>query len=494
MPNKQRKLRAIKEFAYKQRTLLVVIVFSLLAISITYVLYSYTQKLLQQRLQERIIAITSTSASLVNWHDVATVKSEEDLETPELKKLVALLKRVRDANKNIRYAYIMRRTADINTFSFVADAEMLNTFDELDLNKDGVIEEEEEAPLPGDPFDVSEYPVLRDEAFFQPSADDELHKDQWSVQLSAYAPIVDDDGNSIAILGVDVIVDDFLRLTQATLLPFLLFILFLILALTLLTLLVVRFWRERADALQELDRQKDELLSIVSHQLATPVTSIKWYLELMLGGDVGKLQDEQMKYLESMQSISADLADLVSMILDVSRIQLGRMKVDRQPLDLNDFFGEVLTVIRPKAEEKKQELTEDVAKQLPTAMLDKRLMRMTVENLLSNAVKYTPDKGKVTLHVEVRDKKLYCEIRDTGVGIPKQEQSRMFERLYRASNVRNTIDGNGFGLYVAKGAVESQDGRIWFESTEGKGTIFFIEWPLVAAPKADTEKKAPTKK
>jgi signal transduction histidine kinase len=197
----------------------------------------------------------------------------------------------------------------------------------------------------------------------------------------------------------------------------------------------------------------------------------------MLDGDAGKLTEEQKKQLKTMQGVTADLVDLVGMILDVSRIQLGRMKVDRAELNLSEFFQEVLAVIEPKAQVKKQQFIKSLPKSLPTAMLDKRLMRMTLENLLSNAVRYTPEGGRVELKVEVKDKMLHYEVRDTGCGIPKEEQSKIFEKLFRATNVRNT-EGNGLGLFAAKGAVEAQGGKVWFTSEVGKGTTFFVEVPM----------------
>jgi signal transduction histidine kinase len=229
--------------------------------------------------------------------------------------------------------------------------------------------------------------------------------------------------------------------------------------------------------MREIDRQKDELLSIVSHQLATPVSSVKWYLEMMQDGDVGKLTKEQSEHVSTAQSVITDLVDLVQMILDVSRIQLGRMKLDMAETDLGAFTKEILNVIEPKAKEKKVEFNVSLPKKWPKSVFDKRLLKMTIENLLSNAIKYTPEKGKVDWKMEIRDGNLYCEVKDTGCGIPKKDQSRIFTKLFRASNVRD-VDGNGFGLYIAKGAVESQDGRIWFESGQGKGTKFMINLPL----------------
>lgn len=232
--------------------------------------------------------------------------------------------------------------------------------------------------------------------------------------------------------------------------------------------------------LKELDRQKDELISIVSHQLATPVTSVKWYLEMLLDGDSGELNEEQKKQLMTMQGVTEDLVDLVGMILDVSRIQLGRMKVDRSPVDLGKFFTEVLAVIEPKATVKKQQFIKSLPKSLPTASLDKRLMRMTLENLLSNAVKYTPEGGKVELTVTVKDHMLRYEVKDSGCGIPKEEHDKIFGKLFRATNVRNT-EGNGLGLFAAKGAAEAQGGKVWFESEPKQGTTFYVEVPIIEA-------------
>ena len=243
---------------------------------------------------------------------------------------------------------------------------------------------------------------------------------------------------------------------------------------------------EKANAqLKELDRQKDELLSIVSHQLATPVSAVKWNLEMMLEGDMGKLTKEEEESLKSLQGVTTNLADLVSMILDVSRIQLGRMKIEKQELDLNAFFKEILDVIQPKAKEKKVQFNIAMPATLPKAKLDKRYTHMTIENLLSNAVKYTPENGTVNFTITINNNSMHCEVKDTGMGIPKQEQDKIFGKMYRATNARNAVDGNGFGLYVAKGAVEAQGGKIWFESEEGKGTTFFVDLPLSSTDEKD---------
>ena len=465
------------------RVVIVVAISALLTAVCTFVLYDYTQTLLKERLRERLTAIVSTAALQFDPEEIKKVETIDDTGLPEFNNIVSILWDIREANSNVRFAYLMRRTTDPNILEFVADAESLLSFEEADINENGVIDPEEELPMPGDPYEVGDYPVLRDEAFYYPIAERELYEDQWGLALAAYAPVIDINGNTVAVLGIDVLVNDFRIVTQETLLPFMLFIFFLILLIALLTLLLMRVYNERVEVMKEIDRQKDELLSIVSHQLATPVSSAKWYLEMLHDGDVGKLSKEQKKHVEAIQGIANNLTDLVSMILDVSRIQLGRMHVDKSELDLAEFFKEVLTVIEPKAKEQGVKLEVNLPKKLPKAMLDKRLSRMTLENVLSNAVKYTPKGGKVTLDAKIQKDVLSYIVKDTGCGIPKADQDKMFKKLFRAGNVK-TVKGNGLGLFAAKGAVEAQGGHIGFESKEGKGTTFFVRLPIGQVKKA----------
>ena len=470
-------IKISKAITEKKKVLGVLLTCSLIATGITYVLYGYTQSLLKERLQDRLTAIVATAAQAISYKDVEFVRNADQLNSTQMLCLVKFLHDFRDANSNVRYAYIMRRSDEENTLTFVADAESLATTEQLDSNADGVVDDAEVAPLPGDPFDVSEYPVLRDVAFEKPVAADDLEQDQWSLQLSAYAPIFSDAGEAVAIVGIDVVVDDFKERTQATLRPFLLFIIFLVLLLTLLTLILLRYSAERERFLKELDRQKDELLGIVSHQLATPISALKWDFEMLLDGDFGEFNAEQKSFFGKLQEVARHLADLASMILDVSRIQLGRMKVDRTDLDMKAFFGEILTVMEAKAQEHKVHLVAALPVDIGIASLDKRLMHMIVENLMSNAIKYTPEGGKVNLDVSVTAKELKISVSDTGCGIPKQDQDKIFGKLFRASNVRS-VDGNGFGLFVVKGATEAQGGEIHFESIENKGTTFFVNLQL----------------
>ncbi|MFH1444654.1 MAG: HAMP domain-containing sensor histidine kinase [Candidatus Peregrinibacteria bacterium] len=453
---------------------------AILAVIITYTLYLHTQSLLRSRLNERLIAIVSTGSRIFEPEEIKFIKENgiKSVGTEIYKNNVLKLQKIRSANKDIMYAYIMGQTAEPLEPIFIIDADAMSIVPTIDFNEDGVVDDLD-VTEPGEIYDASEAPALQGPAFESYTVDEELTVDEWGTFLSAYGPIKDDNGDTVGSLTIDVEVTDFMRIVGTTFMPFMLFIVLLLLLLTFLTLYIVRIWRSRVEILREVDRQKDELLSIVSHQLATPVTSVKWYLEMLLDGDSGELTEEQKKQLMTMQGVTEDLVDLVGMILDVSRIQLGRMKVDRADLNLGEFFTEVLAVIEPKVQEKKQKINKCISKTLPVASLDKRLMRMTLENLLSNAVKYTPEGGQVELKVKVEDNVLHYEVRDTGCGIPKEDQEKIFGKLFRATNVRN-VDGNGLGLFAAKGAAEAQGGKVWFKSEENKGTTFYVELPIIS--------------
>lgn len=450
-----------------------------IATAFTFFLQNYTKQLLRERLNERLIGIVSTASLQFSGDEIEHIKQLglKAGSTDFYRANVLKLQAIRQANKNIRYAYIIAKTDDPTKVEYVVDADAMVLTPTIDFNEDGVVNNED-ISRPGDIYDASDVPAMQGPAFIEPSIDLVLSTDTWGTFLSAYAPIFDKNGKVTGSLTIDVNVSDFIALVNTTFIPFLLFIIALLLLISLLTIYIIRIWNNRVEVVKELDRQKDELLGIVSHQLATPVSSVKFYLEMMLDGDLGKISAQQKEHLRSLQSVTADLSDLVSLILDVSRIQLGKMKVEKSKLDLNEFFKEILDIIEPKAKEKGTHFNVSVQEKLPEAMLDKRYTHMTIENLLSNAIKYTPKEGKVNFKVEVRGETLYCEVSDTGVGIPKADQAQIFGKLFRASNVRNEVDGNGFGLYVAKGAVEAQGGKIWFKSEEGKGTTFFVELPL----------------
>ncbi len=443
--------------------------------ALTIALYLNTQKFFDRAIREHLQSIVRGAALQFEPSDLDQLRSPADTRKPIYRQVVGRLLRIKQTNPNIRFVYLQRKTSDPNTLLFVADADAIDPEHPVDFNGDGRIEADEVLSLPGDEYDVADYPRFIQVAFRETYVDDALSIDQWGTHLSATNPI-----NANYLVGIDVDVSNYVRETTIALREFVGFVVALLAILIGLTVFLIRIWSSKLAALREIDRQKDELISIVSHQLASPIASVRWGLDDLLAGEFGALPDAQRAHVAEMLRAMENLGELTHLLLDVSRIELGRMKIKKEAVDLDQFFDDLIANAQELARHQEVQFVDGVAPQLPTALLDARLLRMTIENLLSNAIKYTPKQGKVNLDAEIQDGKLLVEVTDTGLGIPNADQPRIFEKLFRASNVQQ-VDGNGFGLYVAKGAIEQQGGRLWFTSRAGHGTTFFVELPLELA-------------
>lgn len=461
----------------RNASVIVALITSAAALMLIIGMYWYTKSLLNKRLDARMVSMVSTASLLFSGEDIGAFLAhpvESRLKLPFHRSLVLQLRSIKRANPDITFAYLLEPTQEADSMLFIADADVLALKPELNFNKDEVTDE----GFPGSEYDVSEIEAIQSgKAFGEATTSPEIYEDYWGLLYSAYAPIKKKNGDVVAMLAIDIDISDYNRLIKATFLPFGLISIVMIALISGLAFGLLKLWGSRMELMQELDRQKDELLGIVSHQLATPISALKWDFEMLLDGDFGKFNKEQEEFFGKLQGVAKHLADLASMILDVSRIQLGRVKVDRTDLDLKEFFGEIMTIMEAKAQERKVHLTSTISDKVGIASLDKRLMRMIVENLMSNAIKYTPEGGKVKLDVSSTHQELKIVVSDTGCGIPKQDQDKIFGKLFRASNACN-VDGNGFGLYVVKGAVEAQGGTSRFESAEGKGSTFIVTLPI----------------
>jgi signal transduction histidine kinase len=445
---------------------------------LTVALYFNTKSFFDRSIREHLTSIVRGAALQFDPRDLDQLNSRADTERAIYRQVVGRLLKIKATNPNIRFVYIQRRTSHPNTLVFVADADAIDPDHPVDFNGNGQVDQDEALSLPGDAYDVSDYPRFIQIAFRATYVDDALSVDQWGTHLSATSPI-----NANYLVGIDVDVSNYVRETRVTLREFVGFVVALLAILIGLTVFLVRIWSSKLAALREIDRQKDELISIVSHQLASPIASVRWGLDDLRQGEFGELSEAERTHVAEMLTTMENLAELTQLLLDVSHIELGRMKLKQEPIDLDQFFDDLIATAQELARHKGVHFVDHVSAKLPTAVLDARLLRMTIENLLSNAIKYTPAQGKVYLDVETRDGKLQVDVSDTGLGIPRTDQPHIFEKLYRASNVQH-LDGNGFGLYVAKGAIEQQGGRLWFTSQKGNGTTFFVELPLALAVSA----------
>jgi len=245
-----------------------------------------------------------------------------------------------------------------------------------------------------------------------------------------------------------------------------------------------------------LDQAKSEFVSLASHQLRTPLSAVNWYSEMLLDGDAGKLNDEQRLYMQEIFEGNQRMIELVDSLLNVSRLEVGKLKNDPKPTSISVLIESLHKELQTSISGKQLSFTAAIPSTLPLVVADPKLLRMILQNLLSNAVKYTPTNGKVYLTVRSATKAdvaaaklrpgkeyLFLSVKDSGYGIPKIEQEKIFEKLYRAENVRKLdVEGTGLGLYIVKKVCNKLGGEVWFESMESVGTTFYVVIPFQTKP------------
>lgn len=228
------------------------------------------------------------------------------------------------------------------------------------------------------------------------------------------------------------------------------------------------------------EKMKTEFVSISAHQLRTPLSAIKWTLRMILDGDMGEISDEQRDILEKTYQSNERMIALINDLLNVTRIEEGRFLYKPKSMQIEDIVDRVVSDSEETAAIKKIKIKMERPKELlPPVMVDKEKMGIAIQNLLENALKYTPENGAVKIFLEKKNKDVVFKIVDSGVGIPKDQQSRIFSKFFRGSNViRMETEGSGLGLYTTKNIIESHNGKIWFESEEGKGSTFYFSVPF----------------
>jgi signal transduction histidine kinase len=242
----------------------------------------------------------------------------------------------------------------------------------------------------------------------------------------------------------------------------------------------VRDMSERA----RLERAKSEFVATASHELRSPLTSIKGFVELLEHSSEG-MTERQREFIEIILKSTDRLVELVNDLLDVARIEADHVEINRRPIDVGEVVHDVVELMTPRMESKRQRLTSYVSPTLPPALADPGRVRQIIANLLTNAHLYTPEDG--TVHVGVEPDRAWVEVtvEDSGVGMTKEETERVFDRFYRAGNRSGSNPGTGLGLSIVKSLVDLHGGQIAVDSEPGRGTIFRVRLPA-AVPGFDS--------
>ncbi len=234
---------------------------------------------------------------------------------------------------------------------------------------------------------------------------------------------------------------------------------------------------EAARALQEADRLRSHFISSVSHELRTPLTLIKGYSTSLLRQDVSWDKEAQREFLQIIDEKTDELRDLIDKLLLSAKLEAGALKLEKEPLVISRLAQKVVEDITPRA--RKHKFTLKFVPSFPVVEADVRCTEQVLRNLVQNAIKYSPDGGEIIIAGELKDGEVIVSVSDEGIGIPQEHQDKVFDRFYRVdSQLTHGTPGSGLGLSITKGHIEAHGGRVWLESTVGKGSMFYFSLPF----------------
>lgn len=251
-----------------------------------------------------------------------------------------------------------------------------------------------------------------------------------------------------------------------------------VIAVTIVVFVIGYFIVQSFSFLAEANRLKSEFVGIASHQLRTPLSSLKWAMNILMD-DASLSEEKRREYLEIIKTSNERMIKLVNDLLDVSRIEQGRIDLKPEKFSFVNLAKDIINEVRPLARKNNISLNLDAMENLPEAWVDPSRIHLAFQNLLENAIKYTGEGGTVRAVLKKQGNYLRSEIIDTGVGIPLDEQDRVFQKFFRSDNVKkNQVEGTGLGLFIVKAIVEMSKGKVGFESKENEGSAFWFTIPI----------------
>lgn len=431
---------------------------------------------MEEEVKLRLRHTAAAAAMQFNGDQIERIHGLRDMQTPIFMEIVDRLNQIRSDIPDIKYAYIMRKTEDPLMLEFVADADALVPEEEWDENENGVIDPKEELSYPGESYDVSDIPIMQNQAFSEPSVDEEVNYDQWGALISGYAPIYNSNGVVVAILGLDMTAEDYVRISKSAF-SLLSYLLLMIISVLLAAFIVLLTWKHRIDTLREVSRERSALVGLALHQLGTPLAIFRWWTEILedkYGDSVCGETDACMQIEEGISRLQTVYDDLQ----EAHTISRGKLAYSPVLASLRDIIEVEVKKVEKKLEWRKQTININLSKDI-IMRLDRKLIGGVMRELIENAMEYSSKGGTITITAIRHHNDAVVSVQDHGCGISKEDMPHIFKKFVRGDKAHKYKSmGNGLGLYIAQSIIEEAGGKIWAESTQGEGTTVSFSLPL----------------
>lgn len=251
----------------------------------------------------------------------------------------------------------------------------------------------------------------------------------------------------------------------------------LVIAVTAIIFIISHTVTQGFDKLAQANKMKTEFVSVASHQLRTPLSAMRWTLNLLNDGRIKA--EELADYLGLIKESNERMIKLVNDLLDVSRIEMGKILLNPRQTNLYVLIQKISNNFSAYAKANNIVIAIEASETLPNVFVDPEKISLVIQNLIDNAIKYIKGKGEIKISLEGNAKFVKVAVGDTGVGIPEAQQKFIFQKFFRSDNImKHQTVGTGLGLFIAKSVVEESRGKIWFESQEGQGTTFYFTLPI----------------
>ncbi len=447
--------------------------------SLTIVLFLRATDALDRQLRETLRATAISAAFSIDGDDLADIRGPGDMLSPAYLKIAALLRNITAEIPQARFAYILRRTDNPSMLEFVVDADAGRSIDELDENDNGILDPNEEPSYPGEQYDISDAPALQSEAFLHSTTDPQVTVDQWGELLSGYAPIYSYSTNDVvAVIGIDMDAADFRAHTRSVLSPYAVLFIF-VLAGLLAAGIGLYVESRQLQTLARMNAERSGLLQLTFHQLGEPITILQWAIETLddVKNDTNELNKILPENLMDMREGVRRLGSIIDTLQEAEKVELGVFTNNPVEQSVKHFLEGVVSIVAPVG----QSGTGRVSLDAPdtTFSFDPHLLTIVLRRLLENALEFSSARSLVHVRAFEEGKWLRIDIIDSGCGIPEEDVAHLFEKYRRASNATTMKpDGNGLGLYIAKGIVELMGGKIAARSELGHGSTFTVFLPF----------------